>query len=290
MELGNMIFGNSRGEYPVPRTAAFEEPWREMHEALKISWRGEPEDGCLVPETTNWYGVENDVFRIRTYDWDAECDCGADAKMDAWHDANPHGPDCYQTELHARRKSWEDRSGYTAAHDLAFGQNDSGLFPGMNAEIEHPAPGVMVGIWTPRTDHAMEAWRQLSARRDKIENALYDELCTRHGLDRKYGCAVHCTCGRDTRAGIFWDNVGGHSSECRFVQPNFLYKPTGFSLNWYKYPFRDSYMSQPLKPKQWREMMRACVESASPPVDRGAPDRILRDSEASPHGSTGGTL
>lgn len=28
--------------------------------------------------------------------------------------------------------------------------------------------------------------------------------------------------------------------------PNFLYKPTGLEIRWYKYPFRDSYMNQEL--------------------------------------------
>jgi hypothetical protein len=262
MELGNMIVGNSRGEYEVPRDETFEGPWERLCETLKIGYRGGPEDGCVVPETPDWFGVENHVFRIRTYDWDAECDCGVEDKMDRWFAANPHSPDCYQTEYHARLKSWEDHSGYTRAYDLAFGRNDDGAFPGMNAEIERPMAGVTVGIWTPRTDAAMEAYRKLSDRRRKIEAALFDKLCAKHGTDRQYGAAVHCTCGRDKRGDLFWQNIGGHKDECRFVQPNFLYKPTGFRLNWYKYPFRDSYMNQPLSGGEWSMIIDACIASA----------------------------
>jgi hypothetical protein len=275
MELGNMIFGNSRGEFPVPRDETFEEPWDKLCEALKINHRGYADDGCLVPEMTSWSGVENGTFSIRAYDWDAECDCGAKAKMDRWFGANPHGPECYQTELHARLKSWEGRSGYARAEALAFGDNDDGRpLPGMNMAREDVAPGVMFMSFAPRSDAAMEAYNKLRDRRGQVERKLFDELCSKHGVDRKFGCMVHCTCGRGARGDLFWQNVGGHADDCRLTQPNFLFKPTGFRLNWYKYPFRDSYMSDPLTPDQWREIMGACIASATD-LSPAAVDRLM---------------
>lgn len=262
MELGNMIFGNSRGEYPVPREATFEGPWENFCETLKINWRGYSDEGCLVPDMENWNGVENHVFRIRAYDWDAECDCGADDKMEAWFKKHPHSPDCYQTELRIRLKSWEDRSGYTAAHDRAFGRNDDGPLPGMNMEAEVVEPGVTFMTFVPRRDEAMRDYDKLSKRRRRVEEKLYDELCAKHGTDRRYGAAVHCTCGRDTRGDLYWQNLGGHKDECRFVQPNFLYKPTGFRMNWYKYPFRDSYMSEEISGEQWADILKHCIDAA----------------------------
>jgi hypothetical protein len=259
MELGNMIFGNSRGEHSIPRTAAFEGPWEELIEALEISWRGyaERENHPL----DNGGNIENDVFRIMAYDWDADCDCGADNRMDAWFKKHPHGNECYQTELHSRLKSWEDRSGYAAAEAVAFGRDDN-LLRGFASSVEEVEPGVTFMSFEPRSDAAMNAWRGLGERRRKVEEALYAELGAKHGVDPHYGAAVHCTCGRDTRADEFWTAMGGHEDDCRLIQPNFLYKPTGFRINWYKYPFRDSYMTPKISAKKWREIVRHCIESA----------------------------
>jgi len=43
--------------------------------------------------------------------------------------------------------------------------------------------------------------------------------------------------------------------------PNFIFKPTGFEIEWYKYPFRDSYMNRRLNEKQIRHIWRLCIES-----------------------------
>lgn len=261
MELGNMMFGNSRGEVSVPRTASFEGPWEELCEGINISYRGYAEQKGHPLENAAGE-IETPVFVIRAYDWDADCDCGADDRMNAWLTANPHGLDCYHTELHARLKSWEDRSGYTATKAVAF-ETDESPMPGMECEAEDVAPGVRVMSFTPRSDAAMDAYRAMSARRRKVEEALFDELCARHKVDRRFGCAVHCTCGRNQRADEMWVAMGGHTDACRFVQPNFLYKPTSFRINWYKYPFRDSYMSPGISAKEWQKIVRHCIESAA---------------------------
>lgn len=38
----------------------------------------------------------------------------------------------------------------------------------------------------------------------------------------------------------------GDSDDPEANKPNLVYKPTGFEIMWYKYPFRDSYMNQDL--------------------------------------------
>ena len=43
--------------------------------------------------------------------------------------------------------------------------------------------------------------------------------------------------------------------------PNFVYKPTGFEINWYKHAFRDSYMNQALDIPQILDIFKKCVES-----------------------------
>lgn len=261
MELGNMIFGNSRGEACVPRDSSFEGPWQELCEELKISGYGHPEDGCPLPTNDSGY-IDTPIFAVRPYDWDAECDCGADGKMEKWFSANAHSANCYQSELRREMDQYDRATGFRAIEAAAFGRDDSPL-PGMEMEEEEVAPGVTVMTFEPRSDAAMDAWRKASDLRRTHEDATYKRLCHAHNLTYPSGCAVHCDCGRDERGDIFWTEIGGHASTCRFVQPNFLYKPNGFRINWYKYPFRDSYMTPGISAKEWRKIIRHCIESAA---------------------------
>ncbi len=43
--------------------------------------------------------------------------------------------------------------------------------------------------------------------------------------------------------------------------PNFIYKPTGFEIQWYKYAFRDSYMNFELTTEEILEIFRKCIDS-----------------------------
>jgi hypothetical protein len=52
-----------------------------------------------------------------------------------------------------------------------------------------------------------------------------------------------------------------HLEECPAMQPNFLFKPTGFRLDWYKYPLRDSYSSELLTSELIDEMFAECERS-----------------------------
>jgi hypothetical protein len=85
MEIGNLIFGNSRGEFLIERNAGFE---KELIRLFKA---------CAPDEDYSWhpYGVEfeNDVFSISPYYW-GECTCGHDQKDEQWREENDHQPDC----------------------------------------------------------------------------------------------------------------------------------------------------------------------------------------------------
>lgn len=88
MELGNIIFGNSRGEYPLDRGNGWEEELSRLFDSLDKhrdnSWRE--------------YGVhfENDTFYTMPYYW-GDCTCGYERVE--WEFKELHGKDCYQTEL-----------------------------------------------------------------------------------------------------------------------------------------------------------------------------------------------
>lgn len=52
---------------------------------------------------------------------------------------------------------------------------------------------------------------------------------------------------------------GGFENEVFIINP-YTYKPTGFTIDWYKYPFRDSYMNKDLSRKELKEIWKDCIK------------------------------
>ena len=86
MELGNIIFGNSRGKYPIERGVGFEQELSRLFDSYAPdrdnSWREYGEE------------FENEIFTVREYYW-GDCTCGFD-NLDI---KTKHSEDCYQTRL-----------------------------------------------------------------------------------------------------------------------------------------------------------------------------------------------
>lgn len=57
----------------------------------------------------------------------------------------------------------------------------------------------------------------------------------------------------------YWWGDDENREEC--LKPNFLFKPTGFEITWYKYPFRDSYMNKDYSEEQIKQVWSVCIES-----------------------------
>lgn len=92
MEIGNMMFGNSRGEYHVERGIGFEEELCRLFQAY-------------APQRDNsWreYGeaYENDTFFVFPYYW-GDCTCGYEQLEWEWGKTHSHSSGCYQTEYRA---------------------------------------------------------------------------------------------------------------------------------------------------------------------------------------------
>lgn len=47
-----------------------------------------------------------------------------------------------------------------------------------------------------------------------------------------------------------------HKDTCSLCIPNFIYYPENFTISWYKYPFRDSYMNKDLSPDEIKEIFK----------------------------------
>jgi hypothetical protein len=56
------------------------------------------------------------------------------------------------------------------------------------------------------------------------------------------------------------DLVHVHKETCPCSWPNFHYKPTDLRIEWYKYPFRDSYSNKSFTVEEFVEILDKCVE------------------------------
>lgn len=238
MELGNLFTGRPQGNYPIERGVGWEEELVRLFDAY-------------APDRDNsWreYGVEfeNDVFAVFPYYWDG-CTCGYEEQEDQWDNENRHDPGCYQVAVAEAMTEW-------------LAQNPEPAATPMNVSFEKAPKGMVVVTAEPACSPSADAWREWASRREAARTAIYDRLCAEFGLDRKYGCAVHCTCTYQERWQRFCTEHS-HAPSCPIIKPNFLYKPTGYSIQWYKYPLRDSYASDAISLVAFRAMVDKCIKS-----------------------------
>jgi hypothetical protein len=91
-------------------------------------------------------------------------------------------------------------------------------------QVRYEAITAEVRLTTPRVDQfdALEAW------------AKYNNL------PKGKAAVLHCDCGvADQEAA--WVSTEVHESSCASMQPNFVYKPTGYTMWWNRFPFRDAH-------------------------------------------------
>lgn len=232
MELGNLAFGNARGEFSFPS---------EFENALVF----------LIEETGEEIShpeFENDTFVLRPYYW-GDCACGFVDLAWEWKENNPHSEDCYQFRLDNYEKKLKDW--FYRNHGVAYFDNDKGEW---------------VGDPTSRNGIAgSKVWEKEKAAKER----MYKKICEEYGIpyNNGFGCAVHCTCGRKERW-IEWIKEHGHSEDCPIVLDNFHHKPTEFGVQWYKYPFRDTYMNMDIDKNQFRKIIYDCLESLNVQEER----------------------
>ena len=97
MELGNAVFGNSRGNYEIDRDRF----------------------GDLFCNLMERYGMCNDYdnprtiitkdFELRPY-YLGECTCDGEKADEEWCDKNDHEETCYQTELSKLKKDYDGKN------------------------------------------------------------------------------------------------------------------------------------------------------------------------------------
>ncbi|KQO98896.1 hypothetical protein [Leifsonia sp. Leaf264] len=126
--------------------------------------------------------------------------------------------------------------------------------------------------WIDAHPHAGDCYQTELQRRQEADEAangllsdnwstIASDLASERGLP-ELGCGMHCTCGRDDLYAA-WASENTHSPTCGVVRPNFLHKPTGVRVDWYKYIGRGMEITAPeaFTTKDWLTLYLDCAES-----------------------------
>jgi hypothetical protein len=164
------------------------------------------------------YGAawDSDVFEMRRFYW-GDCVCGFIETADAWHEANPHLPECYTSKVNDGRLDF-----LKAEDEAAIKERD-----------RHP--------WQTKPYRAAQKEvERISTLQRAHETRVLQALCREHKIPWSGGRAsmVHCTCGTRER-GTAWFAENDHFPACGVAAPNFRHKPSGFEVRWYKWIGRD---------------------------------------------------
>ena len=125
------------------------------------------------------------------------------------------------------------------------------LLNGLSDERPSPTNPTRVGVWYrgdereypfPDEFDSYELWWGTPLRFMSPDNSEEDNEV----FSNRYFC---------------WDDPETVESQSECLKPNFLFKPTGFEVTWYKHPFRSMWMNQDLSPREIMHMMALCERS-----------------------------
>lgn len=171
LELGQVCWGNKWEALDCPKFV--------IHDLLNLA------------ETTKagewWFDdavgdYENDVFEIHPYYW-GDCECGHEVEAEAWSEAHPHAPDCYQSELERRYLAAGATNELYAGDGLPF-DAESAIMEELAKEWGLPSQGCGVHC---TCDHELK-WREWASANQHAETCRTVIPNFRH---KPSGLAVH---------------------------------------------------------------------------------------------------
>lgn len=243
MELGNMLFGNSRGSFEVPRSLVDSKEWEELvHFLIQVEdyhcsidkkyYQDYSTSNLEYKERTspippNEFGGcslvidGKEIFSIFPYYW-GDCTCGVEEE-------NENLRDKWQKELFTK-KEWDT---YMSFDDYC--KDDCPAYSFKKENI-NKTEGQLFKLCTCGT---MQKNRKLRERKRLLKTKI-DEFEKREMND-----------------------LLEHKDDCLLLRHNFVYhkgQDDEFVIDWYKYPFRDSYMNIDYDENQIKEIFKDCIK------------------------------
>lgn len=193
------------------------------------------------------YGIcfENDVFAMRPDYQDAECTCGFNNMAEQWHQEHPCQSSCYSVARQQNIDEWKQEHDY----DNIDKRGNPDIFD-VNGKSYHSYEeakaalsengGHMSSRRSAQSEKAFRQWKKLYIQLENFEESLSRRLCGKFRIpwNKGYGSAVHCTCGKDEQAEVFFKNKN-HEFRCHVEFPQFWFKLSDTRVQWYKYIGRD---------------------------------------------------
>ena len=240
MELGNMLFGNSRGSFPVDRSLVDSKEWvylvhtllqtEDYHCSIDKKYYFDYIDMVSKERTNNLKANEYGgytctyngqvIFELFPYYW-GECNCGANEKNE---------------EL---ERQWRNE---------LFTQEEWDVYMTFNEWCDSDCP----------------ACDWLKDNKGKSKEELR-EICTCGSYDKNDKIKIAKEKIKDKIVEYERrenEEYIPHKNDCLLLKHNFVYHPgeeDEFWIEWYKYPFRDSYMNKKLTNEQIKEIWRDCA-------------------------------
>ena len=225
MELGNLLFGNSRGKYEIPRDFVELKEWQNLLKKLDANstygyinkYKGNvlpgENGGCIVKNN------ESVIFKIMPYYW-GECTCGAEI-FNYKLEKKLYLEHFTKEEIDTLDKNYYDCDEKCPAYEKQYDVEDEKL----------------VKICTCGAIK---------------KNIVIDENIKK--LQPRYN---------DLKKEL-QENYKEHSENCLLVQHNFVFLPDTENevwIDWYKYPFRDSYSNIKITKEIFSEILNECIKN-----------------------------
>jgi hypothetical protein len=241
MELGNMFFGNSRGNYEVPRYIVDSDEWQTLvHKLVQVYdyhcsiegdyYQNYDTANLVVEERTSpikpdeYGGCELEVdgkiiFQINPYWWD-DCTCGAEQ---------------------------ENEKKMKKVAKKIFTKEEYKIYQSFDKLCKDNCP-----IWKDDNyDKPIEEQLKIctcgtvkkNIELKKKQEAIKDKIAEYERIER--------------------EEYIPHKDTCRLCLHNFIYHPgqeDEFYIEWYKYPFRDSYMNKNLSKDEILAIFKDCSD------------------------------
>lgn len=226
-ELGNLMFGNSRGNYNFPdRELANNEYWEKLFNYMDNKYSDS--DEFIYTERGNDLANPNFGEVLFTYMpyWWGDCTCGADDKNEI-----------LDAELRKNIFTKEEEDILDSYDDIC---NEN--CPAWKRELE-------------------------GSKENEIPEEELDKLCTcgvRKANKILHEKKKALSSKLKIYTNLFDARAKSHSKDCKLVQHNFVYHPDKedrLEIDWYKYPFRDSHTNRAISSEEFIEIVKDCLES-----------------------------
>lgn len=248
-ELGNLMFGNSRGVYNFPDRDLVDSPeWNELCKVLQVEdyhfvigdYYLDYDKDCNKERTNKLevtpyggYICKDDngeiVFETFPYWW-GDCTCGAEE-----YNEN------LEEELLNKFLTKEERDIFEEIEDWC---DDDCPACDWKSENENKTPEELDEICTCGTREKNKILLEKKTKINNKVNAFYKE---------------------------YEEKAKEHDKNCLNLKHNFVYhsgREDEIWIDWYKYPFRDSHTNIELSCEQFKEIIKDCIKWAKKDVER----------------------